>query len=147
MPRVYSYYGNNRLQQQANARNIYGNNMNGKRLINNRQTSNYNSSNFNTYNVGAQTEYVKGTGSDIVTGQRYVVSVGGIADIPATIPLPPPPPPPPPHQITLDDIATPNANRTFWTLQPNKSILLSETLTINRNENLYNPHLTLVPFL
>lgn len=78
--------GNNRLQQQANARNIYGNNMNGRRLINNPQTSNYNSSNFNTYNVGAQTEYIKGTGSDIVTGQRYVVSVGGIADIPPTIP-------------------------------------------------------------
>lgn len=87
MPRVYSYYGNNRLQEQTNARTIYNNNINGKRLINNPQTSNYNSSNFNMYHSGSQTTYQKGIGSDL-TGQRYVVSVGGIVNIPV-VPEPP----------------------------------------------------------
>ena len=72
MPRNFGYYGNNRLQQQTNSRNIYVNNTNGKQIINNPQTSNGNASNLTTYRSGSQTTYTKGL-------TCTTVSVGGTA--------------------------------------------------------------------
>lgn len=68
--RNFGYYGNNRLQQQTYARNLYINNTNGKTLITNPQTSNGNASQVETYTSGSQTTYTKGL-------TCTTVSVGG----------------------------------------------------------------------
>jgi len=70
--RNFGYYGNNRLQQQTYARNLYLNNTNGKTLITNPQTSNGNASQVETYKSGSQTTHSKG----LLAG-RDVVSIGG----------------------------------------------------------------------
>jgi len=70
--RNFGYYGNNRLQQQTYARNLYINNTNGKTLITNPQTSNGNASQVETYRSGSQTTHSKG-----LLGGRDVISIGG----------------------------------------------------------------------
>ena len=70
--RNFGYYGNNRLQQQTYARNLYINNTNGKTLITNPQTSNGNASQQETYRSGSQTTHSKG----LLAG-RDVISIGG----------------------------------------------------------------------
>jgi len=80
MTRNFGYYGNNRLQNQTNSRNLYTNNTNAKQIINNPQNSNGNASIFNTYHEGSQTTYTRG-----LVGET--VSLGGIFGIPA-VPVP-----------------------------------------------------------
>ena len=70
MNRNFGYYGNNRLQQQIYARNLYLKNVNGVTILSNPQTSNGNSSNYNNYTPGSQTTYSKG-------GTCTTVSIGG----------------------------------------------------------------------
>lgn len=73
MNRNFGYYGNNRLQQQTYAHNLYRKNVNGTTLVSNPQTSNGNASNFNNYTPGSQTTYTKGL-------TCTTVSVGGTAE-------------------------------------------------------------------
>jgi len=112
--RNFGYYGNNRLQKQTNARNLYLNNIHGKKIINNPQNSNGNASQVELYHEGAQTTYNNGV----------AVSVGGIFGIPQTsrvIPCP---------SITLEDIAIFNTDYQVWYLKSNTTILACQTLTI-----------------
>ena len=103
--RNFSYYGNNRLQQQTYARNVYLNNTNGKQIIHNPRTSNGNSSNFNTYREGTQNTYSRGLlgGETVSLGGIFGISAPAqpipaqpIQPIPAPVPIPVPTPIPTP---------------------------------------------------
>ena len=72
--RNFGYYGNNRLQKQTYARNIYLTINN--RQINNPQTSNGNASQIESYHSGSQTEYSRG-----LIGSGETISIGGTVDI------------------------------------------------------------------
>ena len=76
--RNFGYYGNNRLQKQTYARNIYSN-ING-RQISNPQNSNGNASQMETYRSGSQTEYSRG-----LIGAGETISIGGTV-VPNNIP-------------------------------------------------------------
>jgi len=129
MTRNFGYYGNNRLQNQTNSRNLYTNNTNAKQIINNPQNSNGNASIFNTYHEGSQTTYTRG-----LVGET--VSLGGIFGIPAvpvTVPVPVPVPVVPvvpcPNIIDINSIATFDNDITY-TLNSNTTISECSILNI-----------------